>query len=167
MNEYGNQLPRPKGYPDDRDDLPPCLIHVDLDGRMWHLGAEMTHEGINNLLRDNVSLDEYGNYIISLGGRRCFAEVDDTFFTITRVDDEYGADGTLVSLILTLNDGTTENLDPAGLHQNRDNVMYARVKDGRFPARFLRRAYYQLSEFVKENGDRCVLPLGGREYILG
>jgi hypothetical protein len=167
MNGNGAELPRPKGHPNGSDDLPPCLIHVDLEGRMWHLGAEMTHEGINNLLRDNVSLDEYGNYIVSLGGRRCFAEVEDTFFTIARVDGEYAPDGGLVSVILTLNDGTTEKLDPTSLHQNRENVMYARVKDGRFPARFLRRGYYQLTEFVLENGDHCVLPLGGCEYILG
>lgn len=148
------------------EELPPCLIRVDKEGRFWHLNAEMTHEGINRLLMDHVELDDRGRYIISYHGQRCYVEVEDTFFVILRVDGRKFDDGSVGELDVHLNDGTVETLDPSTLEQNKDNVLYARIKNGRFPARFLRGSYYQLAEYVIEKNGRYVLPLGGREYIL-
>ncbi|MFH1090119.1 MAG: hypothetical protein V1742_00970 [Pseudomonadota bacterium] len=149
------------------DGLPPCLIYVDKEGRFWHQGAEMTHQGINHLLMEHVDLDEQGRYIISLGGQRCFVEVEDTFFVITRVDARPKAPGPAYEFRLTLNDGTQEELDPSTLFQNEENVLYAQVKSGRFPARFLRPGYYQLAEYILEREGRFVLPFRDREYPVG
>lgn len=148
------------------EQLSPCLIRVDKEGRFWHLGAEMTHEGINRLLMDHVELDDRGRYIISFHGQRCFVEVEDTFFVIVRVEGRMFDDGSVGELAIYLNDGAIETLDASTLEQNEDNVLYARIKDGRFPARFLRGSYYQLAEYVVEKNGRYVLPLGGREYVL-
>ncbi|MEW6266113.1 MAG: hypothetical protein AB1641_23815 [Thermodesulfobacteriota bacterium] len=145
------------------DDLPPCLIHVDKDGRLWHLGAEMINLGINRLLLEHVDLDEKGRYVIDYQGQRCFIEVEDTLFVVARVDALGEEDGASPWLI-TLNDGTTEQLDPTTLTQSPDNVLYARVKNGRFPARFLRPSYYQLAERVKEKDGHLVLTVAGRDY---
>ena len=80
--------------------------------------------------------------------------MEDTLFVIVRVQTPDGADQLPPErLEITLNDGTTENLDPATLKQNKENVMYATVKSGRFPARFLRSGYYQLAEHVIETED--------------
>jgi len=153
----------PKDWP---DNLPPCLIHVDKEGRMWHLGAEMIHEGINQLLSEHVELDEKGRYIISFRGQRCFVEVEDTFFVIARLDYLKADQESPEKYFVTLNDGTQEELDPSTLTVGRENVLYARVKSGRFPARFLRPAYYQLTEYVEEKGGRFVLPYRGFDYVI-
>ena len=132
-------------------DLPPCMIYVDKEGRMWHQGAEMVHKGINRLLTDHVELDQNGRYIIRFKGQECFVEVEDTLFVINRVETPAQENAQPPErLLITLNDGTSEDLDPATLRQNRDHVMYATVKSGRFPARFLRSGYYQLAEHVVE-----------------
>ena len=147
-------------------ELPPCLIHVDKEGRMWHLGAEMVHQGINQLLREHVRLDEHGWYIIDFHGQRCYVEVEDTFFVITRLEERPAGPDDPPDLFIRLNDNTEEELDPATLSQAEDHVLYARIKDGRFPARFLRPAYYQLAGHIEERGGRFVLPYKGRDFPI-
>ena len=152
---------QPEEHTWSHDDLPPCLIYVDKEGRLWHQGAEMIHEGINQLLMSHVQLDEQGRYIIVFNNQECYVEVEDTFFVIKRVErNESGR------LTARLNDGEAEELDPSTLSQNKDNVVYAKVKNGRFPARFLRPAYYQLAEMVEEKGGRFVVNVGGRDYPI-
>ena len=147
------------------DDLPPCLIRVDEDGHMWHRGAEITHEGISSLLRDNVELDERGRYVIVLDGRRCRVEVEDTFFVVTRLSRI--PDGGDARYEIILNDGTREDLDPSTLVRNQFHILYTRVKGGRFPARFLRKSYYQLAEYVGERDDEYGLIVKGRFFPIG
>ena len=148
------------------EELPPCLIRVDLEGRLWHLGAEMTHQGINQLLMEHVELDDNGRYVITFRDQRCVVDVEDTFFVVRGLEAHQDGHGQVGALTITLNDDSREELDPATLVQNQDNVMYARVKGGRFPARFLRPSYYQLAEHVTEKGGRIILTVGGRDYDL-
>lgn len=153
--------------PDDwPDGLPPCLIRVDKEGRFWHFDAEMTHEGINRLLMDHVDLDEKGRYVIHFRGQRCFVEVEDTFFVIVRIDHRPGEAEGPEAFLATLNDGAMEELDPSGLTLGEENVLYARVKNGRFPARFLRRSYYQIAEYIEEHDGRFFLPVNGRRHPI-
>ena len=146
------------------DGIPPCLIKVDKEGRMWHLGAEMIHDGINQLLRQHVELDDQGRYIIEYRGQRCYVEVEDTFFVINRVDRPNGENG---EVKITLNDGSEENLNAGSITAGTDNVLYAQVKNGRFPARFLRKSYYQLAEWIVEEEGRFLLKVNGQYHIIG
>jgi hypothetical protein len=153
----------PQDWP---DGLPPCLIHVDKDGQLWHLGAPMVHAGINQIIFDHAELDETGRYIVSFRGQRCFLTVEDTLFVVVRVDGPPPEAGAADRLALTLNDGSREDLDPATLDLSADNILRGRVKNGRFPARFQRAAYYQLAEYVVERDDRFVLPVQGKDWPL-
>ena len=40
------------------------------------------------------------------------------------------------------------------------------VRDGVFPARFLRPAYYQLTQYVEEEDGTYVLPLNDKKYVI-
>ena len=152
------------GKPVWTEDLPPCLIYVDKEGRMWHQGAEMTHPGINRLLMDHVEMDRVGRYIIEFNGQRCLVEVEDTFFVVNRLEARLDPDDGVEAFLVTLNDGSQEELDLESFNQSEDNVLYTRVKAGRFPARFLRAAYYQLAEYIVEYNGKYVLVAGGRQY---
>jgi hypothetical protein len=49
-----------------------------------------------------------------------------------------------------------------------DDVLYCRVKGGRYEARFLRPAYYELMRHAVVGADRTLeLPAGGRRFPLG
>jgi len=148
--------------PGPNEDLPPCLIFIDQEGRLWHQGAEMIHAGINSLLLEHLSLDERGRYVIDYRGQRCQVEVEDTAIVVGRVS--LSADGE--SLTLSLSDGTREALDPKLLWVAEDNAVYTRVREGRLPSRFLRQAYYQLAEHIQESENGFALSLGGRLYPL-
>jgi hypothetical protein len=54
------------------------------------------------------------------------------------------------------------------LHVGRDNVLYCRVKEGIFTARFSRNSYYQLAEFIEqsENGNNYFINLNGEKYLI-
>ncbi len=142
-------------------EIPPCLVEVDRDGKFWHKGAEIFRENILEVFFDNVRLDEQGRYVIVWQGKPCYVDVADTFFVVWRVEED--ASGTI---ILTLNDGRSEPLAPDTLKMGEDNVIYCRVRYKKFPARFSRKAYYQLAERLGQEGDRFFLELGGERHYL-
>jgi uncharacterized protein len=138
---------------------PPCLIQVDAEGRMSHHGAPLIHPGILELIYESVHLED-GLYVLRMGKQVCQLEVADTFFVVTRAEVAAG------TVTLTLNDGSSEALEPASLWIGRDEVLYCRVKGGLFPARLLRAAYYQVAELVAEGPEGFVLELGGARHRL-
>ncbi len=67
---------------------------------------------------------------------------------------------------LELNDGSSEILDPETLWINRENVPYILVKNGQFPARLSRPAYYELARTLDfdELQNTFVLKLKGKTW---
>lgn len=138
--------------------FPPCQIQVDAEGKLWHDQAPMIHPKIIQLIYDSVHLDQDDVYYLEIDGKRCQLEVADTFHVVAAARVESDA------VALTLNDGTAEDLDPTTLSVGGGDVLYCRVKDGAFPARFSRAAYYQLAEHIGEDGDGFALSVGGKSY---
>lgn len=136
-------------------------LKVDRDGEWFADGKEITHAGVLANLRGNLSLDAEG-YFVQAGPARIPVEVEDTPFTVLRVESEGSG------LRLTLNDQSQEWLDPPTLRLTRDQVPYCRIKAGQFEARFTRAAAYQLGQLVDydEDTDRATLILGGSRYDL-
>jgi hypothetical protein len=146
------------------NDIPPCLIYIDKEGRWYHEGAEMIHREFIRLFYNNMELDSHGRYVIDWKGQRCYVEVEDTAFVVRRVvwQDKGKEDGN-ERFILSLSDDTQEELMPDTLYVGRDNILYCGVKNRTFPARFTRAAYYQLAEYVEEENGTYYLPLNGRK----
>src|SRR5208282_2749905 len=59
------------------------------------------------------------------------------------------------------NDDTREPLDPAALEVGPNHVMYARVKGGDARARFLRSAYYHLSDRFESDDAAASTSISG------
>jgi len=144
------------------NDIPPCLIYIDKEGRWFHNGAEMIHREFIRLFYQHIEIDPLGRYIISWRGERCYVEVEDTPFVVWRVickdrDSRF---------ILYLSDDSQEDLKPDTLYVGEKNVLYCKVKDGTFSARFNRPSYYQLAEYIEEEGGRFFLPHDGEKYQI-
>ncbi len=145
--------------------LPPCGILVDKEGVWYYEGRAMIRRDIVRLFYEHLERDAVGNYVISMEGVRCRLEVEDTPFVVRRVTlvtDSRGRE----SFLLRLSDDTDEPLDPGTLVVGAENVLYCRVKNGAFPARFTRAAYYQLADHVEEECGRYVLVFNGRKYPI-
>lgn len=139
--------------------LPPCLIQVDKEGAMSHDGAPMIHPGIIEMIYESVYYED-GDYFLKVGEQRCQLEVEDTFHVIQRA--EFTPDGVRI----LVNDGGSETLDPATLWLSDEGVLYCTIKGGAFPARFLRQAYYQITQGLVEHGDGFALEINGVRHPL-
>ncbi len=133
---------------------PPCLIQVDAEGRMFHNGAPIIHPEIIKLIYESVHYED-GRYVLRIGEEVCELEVTDTFFVV-RAAEPAGE-----KIKVTLNDSSSELVDPGDFWIGKDNIIYCLVKARSMPARLLRPAYYQLAQLIEE------LPEGGFAIVLG
>ena len=152
-----------------RGGIPPCQIRVDRDG-VWHFrGAEMFRKEIVDLFYEHLRFDEsIGKYVIEMENDRCFIEVDDTPYVVRAVYRNGMPGGTGESIHVLLNSGKREPLDLSGLRIGEENVLYCNVREGRFPARFSRPAYYQLAQWIDydEERDAYCIRLNNESFYL-
>lgn len=148
-------------------EIPPCLIRIDKEGRWYHQGVEMVRKDFIRMFYEHLQRDAQGRYIIVWEGRPCYLEVEDTAYVVMRVDPPESGGREDQEFRLALSDGSTEPLDPSTLQVGEGHVLYCMVKGGRFPARFLRPAYYQLASCLQEDAEgNIVLEVKGRRYPL-
>ncbi len=161
MGERGKQLDKQKTKSKASEDLPPCEIRIDKEGCWFHQGAEIINKGIVHLFYASMEMEPSGRCVIAWKGERCYVEVEDAPFVVKRVAEA----GT--GFTIHLNDETVEALSPETLTGGKDHVLYCRVKNGRFPARFNRPAYYQLAEHIEEEeGGGFFIRSGGKKYPI-
>jgi len=151
---------------EEQDRIPPCLMLIDKEGRWYHQGVEMIHRDFIRLFYQNMELDGDGRYLITWNGTRCYVDVEDTAYVVTRVSLERGSGHQPSRLEISLSDDTQEVLAPDTLQVGKDHVLYCKVKSDAFPARFTRAAYYQLADFIEEDGSGYFLDLNGRRHYI-
>jgi len=159
-------LPKKERPPMAENDIPPCLIYIDKEGRWYHKGVEMIHRDFIRLFYQHMEMDSEGRYVIKFGGDRCYLEVEDTPFVIRRTEFKKTDQENSSRFILDLSDDRREDLIPDTLYVGNENVLYCRVKDRRFPARFNRTAYYQLAQYILEEDNQYFLPFNGEKYLI-
>jgi uncharacterized protein len=147
--------------------LPPCMIYVSKDGKWYHDGAEIIHRPIFLWMIQSLEKTEDGLYIVHLNNQKCYLEVEDTPLVVQQVDLIQEGPDKHPHIRLTLNDESQDILDPVTLEISSESVLYCTVKNGQFPARFLRPAYYQIAENITEDeGGGFVLLLGNQRYPI-
>jgi hypothetical protein len=141
-----------------------AAIKVDKDGVWYFDGREIIRDDILCLFYDSLHFEDDGYYLEINGQRECL-EVEDTVFLVraaelVRNDED--------AFWITLNDGTTEQLDLHTFRIAEGNCPYCLVKGGRFPARFLRLPFYQVAQHAlhDEETDEYFLLLNGRRFLL-
>jgi hypothetical protein len=145
--------------------LPPCMIYVAKDGKWYHQGAEIIHRPIFLWMIQSLEKNEEGVFIVHLNNQKCYLEVEDTPLVVVRADFVQEGTGESELIRITLNDESQEELDPETLRVSPENILYCTVKNGQFPARFLRPAYYQIAQNLEEGeAGKFVLSLKKRKY---
>lgn len=152
----------------EKDEIPPCNIRIDKEGRWFYQGAEIIQKDIILHFYDHLELDHQGRVIIHWRGERCFVEPEDVPFVVERTmkvsstqNDE--------SIKILLNDGNFEDLDLDTLWIGDGNVPYCLVRRRAFRARFSRKAYYQLAEYFEEDPStkgRYFISFQGKRHYL-
>jgi len=143
------------------EEIPPCNIMIDKEGKWYYKGAPMIRKDICLFFYEHLVRDSKGRYLLHIGDEKCYLEVEDTPFVVIRVD--VGVDFTIL-----LNDRTQEVLRLGTLWIGKDNVLYCKVKDNNYDARFNRPSYYQFANYITydEERDKCFIPFDGNRYYL-
>jgi uncharacterized protein len=150
----------------DIDELPPCLITIDKEGQWHHEGAEMIRRDFIRVFYQNMEMDVRGRYVIVWNGKRCRVGVADTAYVIWNVAYQDRGTEEPAGFRLVLSDDSQEDLAPETLWVGKDNVLYCRVKNQAFPARFNRAAYYSLAAHIEEKDNAFYLPLNGQWFEI-
>lgn len=143
-------------------------IKIDKDGIWYYRGAHMFRKDILCIFFENLIVDDCGQYFIKLNEEIYYLDVEDTAFVITAVSKIADPVCGREQLEVLLSDDGMEILDLNTLAVGKDNVMYCRIKEGKFTARFTRKSYYQLAEFI-EQGDTensFYISLNGKKYFI-
>jgi len=139
-------------------------IRIDREGSWSYRGSDIPRRVIIKLFYQNLHQDGAGRYFIEIGAQRCSVEVEDTAFAVWAVHRNQADE----SVRLVLSDDSVEDLKPDTLRIGRDNVLYCRVKNSGFDARFSRPSYYQLVEHFRHDPQRDAfyLPMKGEAYYI-
>jgi len=139
-------------------------IRVDKDGLWYYEGKEIIRKDILSLFHESLHLDDDG-YYLEIKGERARLEVEDTVFLVQGAELVKDSEE---AFVIRLNDGTQERLDLDTFRIVEGNIPYCSVKEGRFPARFLRLPFYQVAQYAQhdEDTDEYFLLLNGRKYYL-
>lgn len=146
--------------------------HVDLDGLIWQGEESYDEPAIYEMFHRGMARTPDGKLFAICQGERCWVDPADTPFVVDSVRIATDAAGAVIGVTLVLKGGIEEPLDPASLSIGEANVLYTMVRDGEFPARFSRKAYYELARHIvqtapgEDQDEEFVLPIGGRRYPI-
>jgi len=148
----------------EKEDMGSPAIRVEKDGKWYFQGAEIIRKEILSLFYESLHLDEDG-YYLEIDGERARLEVEDTVFLVQGAELVKDSEE---AFWIRLNDGSQERLDLNTFRIAEGNVPYCLVKEGRFPARFLRLPFYQVAQHAQhaEDTDEYFILLNGRKYPL-
>jgi uncharacterized protein len=132
------------------------------DGNWYTDDERIDNSRIALLFSRSIKRNPDGSYYLQVAEERAPIVVEDTPYVVKAVYED-GSGG----FMIVTNDDEHEALDPLTLEVGPDNVLYCRVKSGAFSARFLRTAYYHLSNnFFADEGETFSLVVRGRLYPI-
>jgi hypothetical protein len=132
------------------------------DGNWYNDEERIENRRIALLFSRSIGRNPDGSYFLQVADERASITVEDTPHVVIGVEDD-GHGG----FVIVTNDEVREALDPSTLEVGDANVVYCRVKQGEFRARFLRNAYYHLAEhFVTDDGENFSIMASGRRYPI-
>ena len=143
-------------------------IKIDKDGIWYYQGAHMFRKDILRVFFEHLKMDDSGKYFVELNEEIYYLDVEDTALVVTAVYKTKAPIHCHEQIDVLLSDECLEKLDLRSLFVGKDNVMYCRIKDGKFDARFTRNSYYQIAEFIEmdDAADRFYIALNNERYFI-
>ena len=135
-------------------------FYIDKRGNWFQDGIKIRHRLTYLYNNKLLSRDDEGRYYLDEGSGKLYIEVEDTPFVVKMVDKK-GDD-----FYIILNDETVEKLDLNTVNINHENIPYAKIKNRKFEARFLRPAYYEFMKYLKKENDNYFIMSKGGKHVL-
>jgi uncharacterized protein len=143
-------------------------IRIDRDGVWYYREMEMKRQEIVQYFYKHLRRDHQGHYRIELNHEHYRIDVDDAPYVIRSVSLGFAGSDGQPAMFISLSDGSCEELDPETIWIGKENVLYCRVKNSEYEARFSRQAYYQLAENIGHDSyqNRYFIMIGNHSYTL-
>jgi hypothetical protein len=140
---------------------------LDKEGVIWHEGSEIADPRFALIVHRGLTKTETG-YLVRIQGENWHFQVEDVPYVVQDVALHKDENGHLRQVDLIFPGGYTEILDPSTLRVSPENVLYSKVRNGLFDARFSRKSFFHLSSFFEEDAVRhsYTLPVGGKAYAI-
>jgi len=143
------------------------IIRIDKEGTWYYNELPIVNRTIYLFFNKHICKDDDGGYSLRIEGQTCRLLVEDTPYVVSGITFVSGEEAAKGYFRLRLNDDTEEPLALETLFIGQDNIPYCQVKQGVFPARFLRAPYYRLAEHIRQDrkGGFYFNLNGSRRYI--
>ncbi len=146
-----------------------CDIRIDKDGIWYYRGAEMYRVDIVQYLYAHMKNSAAGEYYIEMSEYdRCKIDVEDTAFVVKSAERVHADNGQQEAIRILLSDGSSEELQLDSLSISKANVLYCRIKQNSFKARFSRKSYYQIINDVEydDHSGKYFLKIKGDRFFI-
>jgi hypothetical protein len=135
-------------------------LRLDGQGRFWHDGGLVEPRALELALHRWIARHpDDDRYILTNGYDWCYFQVDSTPFFVKSIFGDAAPEA-------MLSDESTEPLDPATLRVDADGALVARVKQGKFDARFTPSAQIEIGHWLAAD-EPPRLVVGGASYPIG
>jgi len=142
-------------------------ISIDKEGTWFYNQLPIVNRNIYLFFNKHIEPDDVGGYILRIGGETCRLFVEDTPYVVVNVERAAPGSDQEDFFTIRLNDETEEKLDLETFYISSSNIPYCRVKKQRFPARFLRSAYYSLAHHIHQGADeRFYFLINKKKHIV-
>ncbi len=116
---------------------------MDDEGHFWHEGVEMDDPGTLRSFMSTMELLPNGRFKVLCQGEECHVVVQDVPYVVKGV--HFFAD----HIELLFPGGYKEALNPSTLFVGPLNVLYCKIRDGEFTARFNRSTYLEIAKKIQ------------------
>ena len=136
------------------------IIRLDPEGNWYQGDFPILHERTCQFFYKHIARDAEGKYYLEGEEKPVYIKVEDVPYWVTKVER------TIAGYLVTLTDESIELLDLNSLWIGKRNVLYCLVKWGRFPAKFMRGPYYEITRDLKQRGKKYFLMFRGKQYPI-
>lgn len=135
--------------------------YIDAEGIVWHEGSELDDPELLRFFMETLRRGEDGRLQLICQGELCLFDCEDVPYVVQSFEEGKG------QICLRFPGGYEEALDMASLRVGPENVLYCRVRQGQFEARFSRKAYVELAKKVEQDAqNRYCLRWAGALYPI-
>ncbi len=134
---------------------------IDSEGRLFHEGSEINDDSVLKFFLNKLEKDESGQYKVICQGELNWVEAEDVPYVVQNLEFNESH----IELIFA--GGYRETLSEQSLEVGKDNVLYCKIRNGYFKARFNRKTYFELSRLFQEDKMGLFsLRYAGKQYPI-
>lgn len=135
-------------------------IRLDSEGNWYQGDFPILHERTCQFFYKHIARNAEGKYYLQGEERPVYIKVEDIPYWVTKVER------TIAGYLITLTDESIELLDLNFLWIGKKNALYCGVKRGKFPAKFMRVPYYEITKDLQQRGKKYFLVFRGKSHPI-